>query len=65
MIGVTREQTKKFMQNIIDTNGNPSSKVARECNLEGFFNELCMRNVSKEHMINVATEYIRRQGHIS
>ena len=60
MYGVTKEQEKKFMQNILDTNGNPSSKVARECNLEGFFNELCMRNVSKEHMMNVAREYFKR-----
>ena len=62
MYGVTKEQTQKFMQHIIDTNGNPSSKVARECNLEGFFNELCMRNISKERMVSVAQEYIRRQS---
>ena len=62
MYEVTKEQTQKFMQHIIDTNGNPSSKVARECNLEGFFNELCMRNISKERMVSVAQEYIRRQG---
>lgn len=61
MLGVTEEQTAKFMQNIIDTNGNPSSKVARECNLEGYFNELCMRNISKEKMVSVAEEYFRRK----
>lgn len=61
MYGVTKEQTQKFMQHIIDTNGNPSSKVARECNLEGFFNELCMRNIPKERMVSVAQEYIRRR----
>ena len=60
MYGVTKEQTRKFMQNIEDTNGNPSSKVARECNLEGFFNELCMRNVPKEKMVGIANEYLRR-----
>ena len=60
MYGVSKEDTKKFMQHILDTNGNPSSKVAKECNLEGYFCELCMRNISKEHMVNVATEYLRR-----
>lgn len=60
MYGVTKEQTKCFMQNIVDTNGNPSSKVAKECNLEGYFNELCMRNISKERMVVVAKEYLTR-----
>ena len=62
MYGVTKEQTIKFMQNIVDTNGNPSSKVAKECNLGGFFNELCMRNIPKEKMIEIASEYLRRQS---
>ena len=62
MYGVTKEQTIRFMQNIVDTNGNPSSKVAKECNLSGFFNELCMRYVPKEKMIEIASEYLRRQG---
>ena len=60
MYGVTKESTRRFMQHIIDTNGNPSSAVAKECNLEGFFNELCMRNPSKEKMVEVAKEYLRR-----
>lgn len=60
MYGVSKEQERKFMQNILDTNGNPSSKVARECNLEGYFNELCMRNIPKERMIAVAKEYFKR-----
>lgn len=58
MIGVSKEQTRKFMQHIIDTNGNPSSKVAKECNLEGFFCELCMRNPSREKMVEVAQKYL-------
>ena len=62
MYGVTKEQTQKFMQHIIDTNGNPSSKVAKECNLGGFFCELCMRNLSREKMVEIAQEYIRRQS---
>ena len=62
MYGVTKEQTQKFMQHIIDTNGNPSSKVAKECNLRGFFCELCMRNLSREKMVEIAQEYIRRQN---
>lgn len=60
MYGVTKEQERKFMQHIIDTKGNPTSRVAKECNLEGYFNELCMRNIPKEHMLNVANEYMRR-----
>lgn len=62
MYNVSPEQEKKFMQHIIDTNGNPSSKVAKECNLEGFFNELCMRNIPKEHMISVAKQYMAIKG---
>ena len=60
MIGVTKEQERRFMQNILDTNGNPSSKVAKECNLECFFCELCMRNIPKEHMVKVAKKYFER-----
>lgn len=58
MYGVSKEDTRKFMHHIIETNGNPSSKVARECNLEGFFCELCMRNISKEQMVQVAKTYL-------
>lgn len=62
MYGVTKEQERKFMQHILDTNGNPTSKVAKECNLEGYFNELCMRNIPSEHMVKVAKEYFRRRA---
>lgn len=62
MYGVSEEDTIKFMQHIIDTNGNPSSKVAKECNLGEFFCELCMRNVSKEHMVSVAKQYMAIKG---
>ena len=60
MYGVTKEQERKFMQHILDTNGNPTSKVTKECNLEGYFCELCTRNVPREHMVAVAKEYFKR-----
>ena len=59
MYGVTKEQTIKFMQHIVETNGNPSVRIAKECNLEGFFCELCMRNISREHLVNVANKYLK------
>ena len=62
MYKVSPEKEKKFMQHIIDTNGNPTSKVAKECDLEGFFCELCMRNVSREHMVSVAKQYMAIKG---
>lgn len=63
MYGATKEQTRKFIQHIIDTNGNPSSKVAKECNLEGYFCELCMRNISAEKLVERAKECLRRMGY--
>ena len=59
MYGVSKEDKIKFMQHIVDTNGNPTSKVAKECNLEGYFCELCMRNVPREYMVEVATKYLK------
>lgn len=59
--GVTKENTIKFMKHIVETNGNPSSKVAKECNLEGFFCELCCRHVPKEKMVEIATKYLKKE----
>lgn len=52
---MNKENTIKFMEHIIETGGNPSSKVAKELNLSGYFNELCMRNIPKEELVQRAT----------
>ena len=62
MYGVSKENTIKFMQHIVETNGNPTAKVAKECDLEGYFCELCMRNIPKEHMVSVASKYLETMG---
>ena len=62
MYGVSEENTIRFMQHIVDTNGNPTSEVAKKCNLEGYFCELCMRQPPKEMMVDVAKEYLRRKS---
>lgn len=62
MYGVTKEQEYKFMKHIVDTKGEPRSSVARECNLEGYFEELCMRRIPKETMVEVALEYLVRMN---
>ncbi len=57
----TNEQWKKFAQRIIDKNGNPSLKDAKECEIpEGYFNELCIRGISNEQLIKNAQELISK-----
>lgn len=62
MYGASEVDTIKFMQHIVETNGNPTSAFAKECNLEGYFCELCMRQPPKEMMVDVAKEYLRRKS---
>lgn len=62
MYGVTKENTIKFMKHIVETNGNPTSKVAKECGVEGWFCELCMRNPSREKMVEIASQYLKKEA---
>ena len=64
MYGVTKENEIKFMRHIVETGGNPTSKVAKECGLEGFFCELCCRHVPKAKMVEIATKYLEGGGKI-
>ena len=59
---VSKVNMQKFMQHIVDTNGNPTLKVAKECDLEGFFCELCMRNPSATKMVEIATMYLNKEA---
>lgn len=57
----TNEQWKKFAQRIIEKNGNPSLKDAKECGIsDGYFNELCMRGLSNEQLVKNAQELISK-----
>lgn len=54
----SENDVRKFMEHIVETKGNPTSKVVKECNLEGYFCELCCRNVPASHMVSVAEKYL-------
>ena len=58
MYGVTKEQEYRYMKHIYDTNGNPRLSVAKECNLVGYHEELCMRRIPKEKMVEIALKYL-------
>lgn len=51
---MNKENTIKFMEHIIETGGNPSSKVAKDLGLSGYFNELCMRGATGEELVKRA-----------
>lgn len=52
---LTNQQWKTFANRIIEKNGNPSLQDARECKIpDGYFNELCMRNISSEQLVKNA-----------
>lgn len=51
----TNQQWKVFSERIIEKKGNPSVQDAKECGIPiGYFNELCMRNISSEQLIKNA-----------
>lgn len=51
----TNQQWKSFAERIIEKKGNPSVKDAKECGIPvGYFNELCMRNLSSEQLVKNA-----------
>ena len=58
MYGVTKEYEWKYMKHIVDTNGNPRLSVAKECNLVGYHEELCMRRIPAEKMVEIALKYL-------
>lgn len=56
-----KEAAVKFAHRVIETAGNPSVKDAIECGLtKQYFEELCMRNLSNEKLINNAQCVIAR-----
>ena len=41
---------KKFLEYVVQTDGNPSLKMAKECGVVYEFEELCMRNIPSEKL---------------
>ena len=57
----TNQQWKVFSERIIEKKGNPSVQDAKECGIPiGYFNELCMRNISSEQLIKNANVILNK-----
>ena len=60
MYGVSKENTIKFMQYIVNTNGSPTSAMARECGVEDWWCEWIMRNPDPVKAVEIAKKYLGR-----
>ena len=52
---------RRFAERIIESKGNPSVRDAKECEVPiGYFNELCMRNISSEKLVENAQKLLQQ-----
>lgn len=60
---ISKDNWKKFALKIIENGNKISLKDARKCGIpDGYFNELCMRNLSEEQLVKNAKTLLERLG---
>ena len=60
---ISKDNWKKFALKIIKNGNKISLKDARKCGIpDGYFNELCMRNISEEQLVKNAKKLLERLG---
>lgn len=60
---IPKDNWKKFALKIIENGNKISLKDARKCGIpDGYFNELCMRNISEEQLVKNAKTLLERLG---
>lgn len=60
---IPKDNWRKFALKIIENGNKISLKDARKCGIpDGYFNELCMRNISEEQLVKNAKTLLERLG---